>query len=168
MAAQRPSERKAPLGADFVIPGLALALALYFFVSIADLAWEAKANGLLIGTVLVVLVIVQAIRIGLQIARGNGDLRLDLLLQPYDALPKRIGLVALTAIFIAAMKWLGLTLSLFLAMLAALYLMGVRKPTRLLFVAFGAAAAAYIMFIAVLDSDFPRGPIEQLLGSLFS
>ena len=36
---------KKPLGADLVIPALALGFAAYFFVSIADLAWEAKANG---------------------------------------------------------------------------------------------------------------------------
>ena len=46
---------KTPLGADLVIPALALGFAAYFFVSIADLAWEAKANGVVIGGVLVVL-----------------------------------------------------------------------------------------------------------------
>ena len=40
---------KPPLGADLVIPALALGFAVYFFVSIADLAWEAKANGMVIG-----------------------------------------------------------------------------------------------------------------------
>jgi hypothetical protein len=41
----RPSPGKAPLGADLVIPALALGFAIYFFFSIADLVWEAKANG---------------------------------------------------------------------------------------------------------------------------
>lgn len=168
MAAGRPPARTPPLGADLAIPGLALALTLYFFVSIADLAWEAKANGVLIGSILVVLIAIQVARVAVRLARGAGNLRLDPLLQPYDALPKRIGLVVLTAMFIAAMKWLGLTLSLFLAMVAALYLMGVRKPSRLFWVAFGAAASAYIMFIAVLNSAFPHGPVENLLAMLFS
>ena len=35
---------KKPLGADLIIPALALGFAAYFFVSIADLAWEAKAS----------------------------------------------------------------------------------------------------------------------------
>ncbi len=43
---------KKALGADLVIPALALSFAAYFFVSIADLAWEAKANGVVIGGIL--------------------------------------------------------------------------------------------------------------------
>ena len=56
---------KKALGADLVIPALALGFAVYFFVSIADLAWEAKANGVVIGGVLVVLILVQVVRIGI-------------------------------------------------------------------------------------------------------
>ena len=48
------------VGADAVIPALAAAFAAYFFVDIADLAWEAKANGVLIGTILVVLIVRRA------------------------------------------------------------------------------------------------------------
>jgi hypothetical protein len=75
--------------------------------------------------------------------------------------------VALTAVFIFAIRWLGLTLALFLAMLAALYLMGVRKPWPLIGTSIGAAAAAYLMFFVALDSDFPRGPVEHLIAALF-
>ena len=49
-----------PLGADLVIPALALGFAAYFFVSIADLAWEAKANGMVIGGILVLLIAISA------------------------------------------------------------------------------------------------------------
>jgi hypothetical protein len=159
---------KTPLGADLVIPLLALAFAAYFFWSIAGLAWEAKANGVLIGTVLVGLVALQLARMGRQLARGAGDLRLDPLWLPRDALVKRVGMVLLAVAFIAALDWLGLTLSLFLAMALALRLMGVRKPATILWVSCAVAGAAYLLFVAILDSAFPHGPIEQLLARLFA
>ena len=168
MPSDRSSVKKAPLGADLVIPALALGFTIYFFFSIADLVWEAKANGVLIGAILVALIAVQLVRLGTRLARGEGDLRADPLWQPRDALGKRIGMVAITVAFIAALEWLGLTLALLLAMLAALRVMGVRRLSTLLWVSSGVAAAAYLLFIATLDSAFPHGPIERLLAALFA
>lgn len=160
--------RKAALGADLVIPALALGFAVYFFFSIADLGWEAKANGVLIGAVLVLLVAVQLARMGRQLARGEGDLRAGPLWLPRDALGKRIGMVLLAIAFIATLEWLGLTLSLFVAMALALVLMGVRRPALVFGVSFAVASAAYVLFVAILDSAFPHGPIEQLIARLFA
>ena len=156
--------RKAPLGADAVIPLLALAFAAYFFWSIADLAWEAKANGVMIGAALVALVVLQLVLIALQVAQGKADLRADPLWQPRDVLGKRIGMVLVTVAFIASLQLLGLTLALLLAMAAALVVMGVRKPSTVLWISLAVAAAAYVLFIAILDSNFPHGPIEKLLS----
>jgi len=160
--------RKAALGADLVIPALALGFAVYFFWSIADLGWEAKANGVLIGTLLVVLVAIQLARMGIQLARGAGDLSADPLWLPRDVLGKRVGMVLIAVVFIAVLEGLGLTLSLLLAMGLALRLMGVRKPATILGVSFSVAAAAYLLFIGFLDSAFPHGPVEQLLARLFA
>ena len=155
---------KSPLGADLVIPALALGFAIYFFWSIADLAWEAKANGVVIGALLIALVVVQLARTTYRVAKGEGDLRVDPLWQPRDVLGKRIGLVLVTVAFILVLQLLGLTLSLFVAMAAALVIMGVRKPLTVLAIAFGVAAAAYILFIAILDAGFPHGVIEKLFS----
>ena len=168
MPSNRSPAGKAPLGADLVIPALALGFAAYFFFSIADLVWEAKANGVLIGVILIALIAVQLARLGIRLVRGEGDWRADPLWQPRDVLWKRIGMVALTVVFIAALPWLGLTLTLLLAMLAALRVMGVRKLSTLLWVSSGVAAAAYLLFIATLESAFPHGPIERLLAALFA
>lgn len=167
MAARTPAPRRAA-GADLVIPALALAFAVYFFVSIADLAWEAKANGVLIGSVLVVLIAVQLVRIGVDLARSRVDLSLAPIVAPRDALPKRIGLVLLTVAFIAGMQWLGLTLALFLAMAASLWLMGLRRPGRILGVALAVAACAYLLFVALLESDIPHGPVENGIAAIVS
>ena len=155
---------KAALGADLVIPLLALGFAIYFFWSISDLAWEAKANGVVIGAALIALVVAQVARIAVAVAKGRGDLRTDPLWQPREVLRKRLGMVAVTVAFILLLEVLGLTLSLFAAMAAALWIMGVRKPSLILGIAFGVAAAAYLLFIAALDAGFPHGPIEKLLS----
>ena len=157
---------KAPLGADLIIPALALCFAGYFFLSIADLAWEAKANGVLIGTVLIVLIAIQAVRVGMELAAGRGDLSLDTLIAPREALPKRLGMVLLTVVFIAAMPWLGLTLSLFLGLAGSLVLMGVRRRSQLFWIPFSVAASAYLLFIALLNTDLPHGPVENAIVAL--
>ncbi|HEX6528772.1 MAG TPA: hypothetical protein VF004_03065 [Burkholderiales bacterium] len=155
---------KNPLGADLIIPALALGFAIYFFWSIADLAWEAKANGVVIGIALVALLVIQVARIGIAVARGQGDLSTGTLWQPHDVLIKRVGMVVVTIAFILLLQVLGLTLSLFLSMAAALWLMGVRRIPVLLGISFGVAAAAYLLFIAVLDAGFPHGVIEKLFS----
>ena len=153
------------MGADLVIPALALAFAIYFFFAIADLTWEAKANGVLIGGILVLLVVIQIGRIGVAVARGRANLGFDALLKPREALVPRIGMVLLTIVFIAALPWLGLTLALFLSMAVALILMGARRPWIIFWVSFGVAACAYLMFIAALETDVPRGPVEQAIAA---
>ena len=153
----------APLGADLVIPALALAFAVYFFVSIADLAWEAKANGTVIGGVLVVLVLIQLVRIGIRLARRQGTLGFEPLLTPRDALGKRIGLVVITVAFIATLQWLGLTLGLLLALFASLWVMGARGKA-LYIIPVVVAALAYLLFVALLQTDIPHGPIERLFS----
>ena len=154
---------KKALGADLVIPALALGFAAYFFVSIADLAWEAKANGVVIGGILVGLIAIQVVRIAIGVLKREASLRLNPLWEPREALGKRVGMVLVTVAFIATLGWLGLTLGLLLALFAALWLMGVRgKPVVILPVA--VAFAAYLLFVVLLQSDIPHGPIERLLS----
>ena len=115
---------------------------------------------------LVFLVAIQAVRIAARVARGKADLRFAPLIEPREALGKRIGLVLLTVAFIGAMPWLGLTLSLVLGLAAALYMMGLRRRAHLVWVPLAVAASAYLLFIAALNSDFPHGPVEHLIDAL--
>ena len=166
MDSHRPPGARAPLGADLVIPAIALAFAVYFFFSISDLAWEAKANGVLIGSLLVFLILVQIVRIALEFARGRASLRMDTLLAPRAAGLQRLGMVALTIGFIAAIEWMGLTLALFVAMAIGLHIMGERRPRRIAGVSAAVAGTVYLLFIALLNADFPHGPVENLLSAL--
>jgi len=123
--------------------------------------------GVLIGAVLVSLIAIQLVRVGVQLGKGKATLGFEPLWAPREALPKRVGLVLITITFIVAIRWAGLTLSLFVALAVALYLMGVRKLVPLVAVPLAVAASAYLLFIAALDSDLPRGPVEELLAAVF-
>lgn len=155
---------KTPLGADLVIPALAAAFAAYFFSSIADLAWEAKANGVVIGSVLILLIALQLVRTAVAVKRGNADLGMEPLWAPRAALGKRLGVVAVTIAFIVLLPWLGLTLGLLLGLFASMWLMGVRNRIALVAVPVGVSTAAYLLFIALLNSEIPHGPIERFFS----
>jgi hypothetical protein len=155
------------LGADLVIPGLAVALTVYFFFTIYDLPWEAKANAFAIGGVLLLLVAIFVARIAMKVARGEATLGFEKLLDRPSAQWKRLWLLVSLTAFIALLPWLGFTLSLFLGMLASMLVMGVREPKPLLGTALGVAVCCYLMFIALLDTNFPHGPVEKMLAPLF-
>ncbi len=165
-----PSSRsggKPSLGADLVIPGLGVLLAIYFFVTVSELPWEAKANAFAIGSVLLLLVAIFVIRIVIKVARGEATLGFEKLFDQASAQWKRLWLLISLIGFIALLPWLGFTLSLFLGMVASMLIMGVREPRPLLGTALGVAVCCYLMFIALLDTNFPHGPVETLLTPLF-
>ena len=156
-------ERKAALGSELVLPVLALGFTLYFLYSVSGLEWEAKANGVTIGTALLILLGVQAVRLALAASRGGLETGFGPLLRPREALPKRLGMLAVTVVFVASVPWLGLALGLFGALAAGLYVMGVRSAKVLLAVAFTIALAASLLFTVALDSSLPKGPVENFV-----
>ena len=163
--AQAPPTRPA-LGADLIIPIVSVAFAVYFLVNTAGLVWEARANGTVIGGVLLVLATVQIVRIALTVRAGRATLGLGELVERSPAQRQRL-LLALV-VFIAAIPWLGTTLGMFAVMLVSMWLLGVRQPGLLFGVAFAVAAVVYLLFMALLQSRLPRGIVENLLSSLFA
>ena len=159
--------RNRALGADLVIPAAAAAFAVYFLATTTDLVWEAKANGVVIGVALLLLVALQVGRIAWERMRGEGALGFGPLWEPRDLALKRLAIVAITAAFIGLLPWLGLTLALWLGMVAQLLVTGVRRRSVLVWVPLGTAAACYLLFIVAIDAEFPHGPVEKLLGWLF-
>lgn len=160
--------KRQAVGADLIIPAMAVAFTLYYFSTIWDLGWEAKANGLAIGIILLLLIGILLARIILQLKAGRATLAMDRLLQPLESQGRRLGLIGTIIAFIAVLPWLGLTLALFCFMGATLLVLGVRKPLPLLVTAFSVAAGGYIGFIAVLNTRFPHGPVENLLARIFA
>ena len=157
-------EKRPAAGADLVIPMLALGLTVYFLYSVSGVEWEAKANGVIVGTALILLVGVQVVRVLVALARGRADRGFGALFAPRDALHKRLGMLAITIVFVALVPYLGLALGLFLALSVAFYLMGIRGVPRVLAVALGVSIASSLLFTVALDSGLPKGPVENLIG----
>jgi hypothetical protein len=166
MSASGTPSKKA-LGPELIIPALAFGFTLYYFGTVWDLAWEAKADGLAIGGILLVLIALLLVRIGVQLARGHASLSMDPLIRPWAPQAKRLALVAAIATFIFLLPYLGFTPATALFMIAAMLILGVRSPLPLAAVSLAVAGGGYILFIAFLDARFPRGPVEQFLKSLF-
>jgi hypothetical protein len=159
-------ERGAALGADLVIPVLAAAFTVYYLLTSANLVWEARANGTVVGVILLILCLIQFVRIGVRARAGEGTLGLGTLAERSEAQGRRLMLLAILALYVAFIPWLGTTLGLFLVMIATMWVLGVRRLPVLLGIAFATAATMYILFIALLQTRLPTGPVEQLLNPL--
>lgn len=157
---------KSALGADLVVPAMAVALTAYFFVSVADLSWEAKANATVIGVVLLVLVAIHVGRVLLRVRAGEATLSLTPLFEPRRTQRARVLLVALTALFIFLIPWLGVTLGLFMLTSALMLILGAGSLRKILTVSGIIAITAYVLFIAILNSRLPHGPFEKLMTIL--
>ena len=99
----------------------------------------------------------------LALARGRASAGFGALFTPREALPKRVGMLAITIAFVAVVPYAGLALGLFVALLAALVVMGVRGWKRIVGVALGVAVASSLLFTVALDSGLPKGPVENLV-----
>lgn len=162
--ASEPDKVRPALGADLIIPLLAAVFTIYFLVSTAHLTWEARANGVLIGTLLLTLVMIQIVRIGIRLASGNATLGLGEFASWTPTQKRRLALLATLIVFVVLVPWLGTTLSLILVMAASLWVMGVREPRTLIVVPLLTAGAVYLVFIVLLQSRLPRGIVEQLIS----
>jgi hypothetical protein len=154
------------LGADLIIPVLACGLAAYYFGSTVELVWEAKATGIFVGVVLVALCLAQFVRIGKQVATGSASLGLGELIERTAFNKQRFGLLALVALFVLTIHWVGTTLGLFLLLMACMWLLGVRSVRALLGVAAVTATVVHLLLITLLNSRLPTGVLQTVLSAL--
>lgn len=159
-----PRERK-PIGQELIIPGLAVGFTAYYFWTVQELAWEAKANGVVIGSILVLLVAILLVRIGLRLSRGEVSLRVSLGGDP-ETDRMRVALLALVAAFLAALPFLGTTISLALMLLAGMWLLGGRHWPTLIGVSVVTPLLVWFSLIYLLGTRFPAGPFETLMASV--
>jgi hypothetical protein len=157
---------RAALGADFIIPALASGLAVYYLASTADLVWEARATGTVIGLVLLALCLAQCARLGLRIASGRGRFSLGDLLRNDEFNRQRFGLAAMVLLYILTIYWVGATIGLFFLLIGCMRLLGVRSIRALVGVAFLSAAIAHLALITLLGSKLPRGVILDLIAAM--
>ena len=160
------SDERPALGGDLIIPIVAVIFTTYYLVDTAGLVWEAKANGLIVGVLLYALIAVQLFRIGRRVARGEATLGLGDLVEYSTPQKQRLALVVITALFIITLPWLGVSLDLFLTMIAMMWVLGDRDWRSLIGVSLATTATVYLLFIAFLGSRLPTGPVEHLISLL--
>jgi hypothetical protein len=160
------SQAKPAIGGDLIIPVLAVAFTTYYLLSTANLTWEAKANGVVIGIMLYALIAMQAVRIAMKVARGQATLGFGELVEFSKAQWQRIGIVAILIVFIAAIGVLGTSLSLFLTVFALMWVLDERRWSNLLGISFATTATVYLLFIVFLGTRLPRGPVENAITFL--
>jgi hypothetical protein len=159
-------EKRPALGADLVIPAMAAAFTIYFLISTNHFVWEAKANGVVIGFTLLILLVIQTVRIFLNVRAGRGTLSLGELIGDTVAQRQRIALIVILCLFVGTISWLGTTLALYLAMTASMFALGVRRMRELFLVPFLTSLFVYLVFVALLPTRMPEGVIENLVSAL--
>ncbi len=160
----RPRERK-PLGQELIIPLMAVGFTAYYFWTVQELAWEAKANGIIIGAILVGLVAILLLRLGIQLARGTASLRISLGGDPATD-RMRLAMIGLVAAFLLALSLLGTTISLALMLFAGMWLLGGRHWPTLIGVSVATPLLVWATLIYGLGTRFPAGPFERAMAAL--
>jgi hypothetical protein len=158
---------KTTVGADWVLPALAVAFAIYFLVSVDELAWEAKATGVLVSVALLALIFLLALREAVKLARGGARISFAVLIGKRIVAWERVAILLLCAVFIALIPWLGLTLGLFLLSGALMFALRAGSWRKIVLASGTISVTAYLLFIVLLNSRLPRGPVERLLAALF-
>lgn len=158
---------KKSIGAELIIPVAGLLFAVYYLTSIWNIKWEAQVNGFFHSTMLLILTTAFFIRTARQVTRGEVDLRLGDKLGTGTLLKQRLGLVAITIVFVLLLPWLGFTLSTFLFLIGTMAFFGIRSPAKLVGVPLALSAGGYVLFIVALNARFPHGIVEEALGAIF-
>lgn len=159
--------RRKGIGADLILPAMAVAYAIYYLYTVADFSWEARMSGVFLAVAIFGLVAILVVRTVLRVGRGEATLALTALTTPRDKVFLRLLFIGLAALSILLMPWLGFTLTIILFNLAGMVMLGVRNRKHLVIISLAAGAAGYLLFIVALDTRLPYGPIEWLLQGLF-
>jgi hypothetical protein len=146
-----------PLGADFIIPAMAVGLTGYYLISTLDLVWEAKATGICIGLALLALCVAHLARLGVAIASGRGDWSTGTLFADDPFNRQRLWLAVMVLAYVVTIYWVGATVGLFFLLIGCMRLLGVTSLRTLVGVSFVAAAFVHLALITLLDSKLPQG-----------
>jgi hypothetical protein len=154
-----------PAGGELIIPALAVGFTAYYFVTVTELGWEAKANGIVIGLILLVLVAMLLVRIGVQVARGEASLALGFGGWTADN-RTRVLLLAISALFLVALDFLGTTIALALMLFASMWVLGARHWPSLIGVSLAMPLLVWASLMVFIGTRLPQGPFEQAMHAL--
>jgi hypothetical protein len=154
------------VGQELIIPALAVAFTAYYFWTVEELAWEAKANGVVIGAILVLLVVILLVRILWRVSHGQARLAVTLG-GDRETDRMRLGLMGVMVAFLVALPFLGTTIALGLMLFGSMWLLGARHWPTLVGVSVVTPLLVWGTLIAGLGTRFPSGPFEHAMAALF-
>lgn len=165
---ERRSRARRTVGGELIIPVAAVAFTLYYFTTIWDSPWEAQVNAFFVGSILIVLVALLLVKLGRALLAGEANLRLGGLIEPVGVAPRRLTVLLLAIGYVAAIDWLGFTLTTFVFLAAAMLVLNTgRRPGFVLALAAALSLGGYLLFMVAFQTRFPSGPFEWLLGAAF-
>ncbi|MDP2622122.1 MAG: tripartite tricarboxylate transporter TctB family protein [Hyphomicrobiales bacterium] len=156
------------IGGELILPVAGLIFTLYYFSTILDSPWEAQVAAFFVGSILIALIFIFLVKTGLALARGEARFDLKPLVAPLRINLKRLALFGLTLGYVLLIPYLGFTITTFVFMASAMFLLQQKK--RLLFAIVLSAVISllgYLLFIVAFETRFPRGPFEELMRGIF-
>lgn len=152
---------------DLIFPILVLTFTGYYIYTIRELSWEAAINGYLTGGTLTVLIILLFFKTAVKIIKNQAEWSFNIRLSMSILAKKRIGLLLMAIVYIVCMWWAGFILPTFFFLILGMFLLGVRSRVQLVAISTVFTVAGYVFFILLLDTRFPKGPIEKLISGIF-
>ena len=168
---------KKHIGADLVIPAVAVIFTLYYFSTIINwpwnpderyISWTAQVSAFFIGSVLIALIAAFAIYKFMEIRQGKADLGFQRLTEPFSFMPTRAGLFALTISYIFFVDWGGFTITTFIFLGAAMLLLNRGRNWKfILALSVVLSVGGYFLFVYAFEVRFPKGPFEIMMAQVF-
>jgi tripartite tricarboxylate transporter TctB family protein len=156
-------ERRA-IGAELVIPVLAVVFTLYFFTTIWNSPWTAQVSTFLIGGILLLVCGIFFIKCVVLYRWGKADFGMGGLVSLDDLRSGRLGLFLATIGYAVLIERFGFTLTTFAFLFVSMTVLSKGRG-----IGFNAALAAIIslagwaLFIWAFDTRFPRGWFETFM-----
>jgi hypothetical protein len=152
---------------DLIIPGLALAFAIYYLTTITEVPWIAQASAVLVSGLLLLSIFAFAIRTAYRLKAGTEIIHFHGLIPDKNLLLKRLVLLVLMIAYVWFLEDLGFTLSTFVFLvLAVMLLSSLANWKKAVMIALAASVIGYTVFIFVFETRFPKGPIERTIEEL--
>lgn len=167
--AQDPDRSPRHLGADLVIPVMAVVFTLYYFSTIWNSPWTAQVSAFAIGGVLLFVCLLFFIKVAGQYKRGEGRFTFTSLINYENIRTGRVALLVTTIGFCWLISDLGFTLTTFLFLWLSMAILGAFKRLGLVtIVSLLLSLGGWAVFIWAFDTRFPRGWFENTMQAVMA
>jgi len=157
-----------PAGSELILPAAAVLFTIYYLSTIREVPWTAQVSAVLVGSILIFLCALLAVRTFIGVRRGELSLGLGRLIAPRAYIGKRLILLGLTIGYIVVIEWLGFTLTSFVFLAAGMSVLSEgRRLGLILILSTVLAVGGYLLFVVAFQTRFPVGLVDAALKAVF-